>query len=188
MPKISQLTELAEDPAGGDMLAIVDVSAGQTKKVRADRLGGGGAALTYPTFTWDHYNHYTNGLLVSGSLAMPLDTTDGAVPSALPSGWSITAAPSSTLLVPAGLYSGIWYWEDYDSAIEAWDNYVSISGAVSGTTIYATAPKAHVDGYFGSVSFTARLPAGGSFRFAANNEGSGDHSIYSVLTVVRTDA
>lgn len=44
MPKISQLTELAEDPADDDMLAIVDVSASRTKKIRADRLGGGGGA------------------------------------------------------------------------------------------------------------------------------------------------
>jgi hypothetical protein len=52
--KISELTELDEIPAGGDLFAIVDVSAGVTKKITRDNLVGGlGGSPTVITHTSD---------------------------------------------------------------------------------------------------------------------------------------
>ena len=64
--KITDLPELAETPAAGDMFAVVDVSADVTKKVAFSRVGGGGT----------NYIHQATALLNNGqikTLTVPID-------------------------------------------------------------------------------------------------------------------
>lgn len=153
---------------------------------------GGGSPLTYPTFTWDHYDGASTGLVVGGgtSAQLPLDTSDGAVVS-IPPGWSVTnpSAGVYNLNVPAGLYAVTWYWEDASGSSGAWwDNYIVVRGA--DLPIFPTAPMAYPGGYWGSASAVVKLthPTTRWFAFPVLNNDASPQAVYNTISVIQLDA
>jgi hypothetical protein len=82
--KITDLTELAEAPAAADMIPIVDVSAGTTKKIRADNLTLVGILTSAATAITALLSHF--GRLIRCTSASTVTYT---VPTGLPVGLTV---------------------------------------------------------------------------------------------------
>lgn len=196
--KITELDELAESPAGDDMLAIVDVSdttmapTGTTKRIAAAALTA--PTPTYPTFVWNQYGYYDEGgnwvapdpiTLAGGSWTiLPLDTSITNAMVENPAGWT---ADAGYVYLPDGLYAISWYWEQ-ESNGQFFDNYVDVR-VNAATYIYPTAPMAHPNSYWGFGSATIRTGDDAAYvDFSISNRDSEPHNIRNVITITRLDA